>query len=215
METFSYHNVEQNTDEWLNLRCGLLTSSSIKTVMANYGKAFSDPAKKLALNIATQQLTGKIDQSGFTNEHTERGHEQEPIARRLYEEYFFCDVQDGGFFSSDFLGCSPDGLVCDNGLIEIKSVLGYAHYQNLKRGGIDPAYKWQCIANVMFTGRQWIDFISYSADFPDDKQLFVCRRYAKDMKDEFEQIDIRVKAFKSLVDDCKIKINNGDYVVVC
>lgn len=212
---FNFHDVEQNTDEWMALRCGKLTSSNLKTVMANYGKAFSDTAKKLAVSIATQQITGKQDQSGFSNSHTERGHEQEPIARRLYEECFFCDVQDGGFFSSDFLGCSPDGLVCDDGLIEIKSVLGYAHFQNVKRGAVDPAYKWQNVGNVKFTGRKWIDFISYSADYPDDKQLFVCRRYAKDMKEEFEQIDIRVKAFKSLVDDCKAKINNGDYVVGC
>ena len=161
--------------------------------MANYGKAFGDPAKKYAVNIAIEQITGNPIASTFTNDHMERGHEQEPIARMLYEDENFIKVTNGGFFGSDFIGCSPDGLVGDDGVIEIKSVIAPVHYANIKRQNVDPAYKWQCVGNVKFTGRDWIDFVSYCADFPEDKQLFVKRLYFADLHDELAMIDLRVQ----------------------
>jgi len=78
---FEFHDVDQNTDEWFAMRAGLLTSSKLGTVMANYGKAFGDPAKKYAVNIAIEQITGQPIPSTFSNDHMERGHEQEPVAR--------------------------------------------------------------------------------------------------------------------------------------
>ena len=78
---FEFYDVEQNTDAWLQLRAGKLTSSNLGKVMANYGKAFGDPAKKLAVQIAIEQITGKPQESGYSNDHMDRGHEQEPIAR--------------------------------------------------------------------------------------------------------------------------------------
>ena len=144
--------VRQNTDEWFDLRAGKLTSSKFGTIMANYGKAFGEPAKKYAVSIAIEQITGKrIEGQSFSNEHTERGHAQEPVARSLYEEETFCDVTNGGFWEGDFMGCSPDGMV-GNGCIEIKSVVSHVHYANVKRGSVDPSYKWQCIGNLMHTG---------------------------------------------------------------
>ena len=125
--------VQQNTDDWFSLRAGKLTSSKLGVVMANYGKSFGEPAKKYAVNIAIEQITGEPIPSTYTNEHMQRGHEQEPLARMLYEEEYFCDVTNGGFFGSKFIGCSPDGLVSDSGLIEIKSVIGSVHFANIKR----------------------------------------------------------------------------------
>ena len=206
---YEFIDVEQNSDEWFELRSGKLTSSKLGIVMANYGKAFGEPAKKYAVNIAIEQITGEPIASTFTNAHMERGHEQEPIARELYENNTFSDVTNGGFFDCDFVGCSPDGMVYDDGVIEIKSVIASVQFANVKRGKVDPAYYWQCVGNLKFTGRQWLDFISYSSEFPVDKQLFVHRIYAADLQDDFNKIDSRVCDFKNLVAECKeIILNN-------
>lgn len=209
---FKFHDVDQNSDEWFALRAGRLTSSKLGTVMANYGKSFGEPAKKYAVNIAIEQITGQPIASTYTNEHMERGHEQEPIARMLYEEENFTEVTNGGFFGSDFIGCSPDGLVGD-GLIEIKSVIAPVHFATIKRQNVDPAYKWQCIGNLKFTGLDWIDFVSYCADFPEDKQLFVKRLHVDQLTEEFEMIDIRIGEFKTLVDETKQLILESNYSI--
>lgn len=208
---FNYHDIEQNSDEWLQLRAGKLTSSKLGVIMANYGKAFGEPAKKYAVNIAIEQITGSPIASDYTNEHMQRGHEQEPLARMLYEEETFCEVSNGGFFEDVFVGCSPDGLVYDEGLIEIKSVIAPVHFANVKRQSVDPAYKWQCIGNLMFTGREWIDFISYCADFPEDRRLYTYRIQKSDMTEEFSMITSRVFEFKALVDTTRETILNNSY----
>ena len=208
---FKFVDVEQNTDEWFELRAGLLTSSKLGVVMANYGKAFGEPAKKYAVNIAIEQITGKAISSSYSNEHMERGHEQEPIARMLYEDQTFCESSNGGFFGSDFIGCSPDGLVYDCGVIEIKSVISNVHYANVKRQSVDPAYKWQCIGNLKFTGRDWLDFVSYCADYPEDKQLFIHRIEKWNLSEEFKMIDNRVEEFRQLVIETKRMIIESNY----
>ena len=208
---FNFIDIEQNTDEWFALRAGRLTSSKLGTIMANYGKAFGEPAKKYAVNIAIEQITGIPLSSGYSNEHMERGHEQEPLARMLYEEDLFCEVSNGGFFESDFVGCSPDGLVYDEGVIEIKSVIPSVHYANVKRQNVDPAYRWQCIGNLKFTGRQWLDFVSYCADFPSERKLFTFRLNQQDLSEEFGMIDARIEQFKKLVSDTKKTIIDSEY----
>jgi len=203
VETCKFIDINQNTDEWLALRAGKLTSSKLGCVMANYGKAFGEPAKKYAVNVAIEQITGNPISGGYSNEHMERGHEQEPMARMMYEEHNFSDVTNGGFFDLGLVGCSPDGLVGDDGVIEIKSVIASVQFANVKRGKVDPAYFWQCVGNLKFTGREWLDFVSYCSEFPEGKQLFTHRIYAKDLAEEFKQIDLRVSEFQKLVDDAK------------
>ena len=208
---FKFYDVEQNTDEWFTLRAGRLTSSKLGVIMANYGKAFGEPAKKYAVNIAVEQITGKPIASTYTNDHMERGHEQEPIARMLYEEEMFCEVDNGGFFGSDTLGCSPDGLVNDCGAIEIKSVISSTHYATIKRQNVDPAYKWQCIGNLMLTDRDWLDFVSYCSDFPEDKRLYVHRLNKGVFAEEFTMLNSRIAEFLALVAETKSIILNSNY----
>lgn len=208
---FEFINVEQNTDEWYALRAGKLTSSNLSKVMANLGKAFGEPAKKYAVNIAIEQITGNPISSNYSNDHMERGHEQEPIARNLYEQEMFCEVTNGGFFDGGFIGCSPDGLL-EDGVIEIKSVIPSVHFANIKRGSVDPAYKWQCIGNLQYTDREWLDFISFCADFPEDKQLFTHRLYAEKLTEEFKILNDRTHEFESLVNDTKQLILKSNYI---
>ncbi len=210
---FNFVDVDQNSDEWFEMRGGLITSSKLGVIMANIDKAFGEPAKKYAVNIAIEQITAKAISSGYSNEHMERGHEQEPIARMLYEQENFCDVTNGGFFENGDIGCSPDGLVGDDGVIEIKSVIASTQYATVKRQKLDPSYKWQCIGNLKFTGRDWIDYISYCSDFPEDKQLFIHRINKVDVKKEFQMIDDRIHDFLMLVIDTKQIILESNYSI--
>lgn len=194
-----FHDVQQNTDEWMALRVGRATASNFGCFMANEGKAFGDPAKRYALQIALEISTGKKAEFSFSNEHTERGHEQEPVARMLYEETTFCDVANGGFFDCGDYGDSPDGLVDSDGVIEIKSVIAPTHYATLLRGSYDPAYRWQLVGHLDCTGRDWVDFISYCADFPADKQLLTYRITRDDVADELERLRARRAEFLELV----------------
>lgn len=208
MSKFIFYDLEQSSDEWFQARSGMPTSSKLSCVMANYGKAFGTPAVKYARKIALEIVTGKPISDGFSNSHTERGHEEEPIARALYEASTFSSVANGGFFTDGETGCSPDGLVGDDGVTEFKSVIYSVQFDNIKRANIDPAYKWQCIGNMKFTGRKWLHFVTYCADFPEDKQLFIHRIFADDFEKEYEMIDIRLKEFRVLINE-SIKLING------
>ena len=195
--------IDQNTDEWLDLRAGKVTGSAVACVMANYGKAFGDPAKRLAVNIAIEQITGRAIRSNYTNADMERGHEMEPFARMMYEDETFNTVTNGGFFDNGFTGCSPDGLCSDDLVIEIKSVIPSVQYKRVKYGKYDSAYHWQLCFNLKETGRTQIDYVSYCAEFPTGKQLFIDTLRADDLQEEFKKIDLRLAEFKELVDQIK------------
>ena len=204
-----FHDVQQNTEEWESLRIGKITSSSMGLIMANYDKAFGDPAKRYALKIALERMSGVKAEYSFSNSHTERGHEQEPIARAEYEAMMFVDVQNGGFFDLGNIGASPDGIVGEKGLIEIKSVIAPVHYATLKRGSFDPAYQWQLYANLKTTEREWIDFISYCEEFVEPKRMLIHRVNANDCAEQFQMIDKRISEFESLVAEIIESIKKG------
>lgn len=196
-----FHDIEQNTEEWLALRTGKATASNFACFMANDGKAFGKPAQDYALQIALERAKGTRQEAGFSNAHTERGHEQEPIARMLYEEETFSDVANGGFFDCGEYGDSPDGLINHNGIIEIKSVIDSVHYANIKRGSFDPAYRWQLIGHLDCTGREWVDFVSYCSEFTIGKQLFIHRLYREEYLDEIARLNARREEFLALVSE--------------
>ncbi len=202
-----FHNVEQNTDEWLNLRIGKATASKFGTFMANEGKAFGEPAKDYALQIALEISTGKKAEFGFSNDHTERGHEQEPVARMLYEEENFVTVSNGGFFDCGEYGDSPDGLVGLDGGIEIKSVIAKTHYATLRRGSFDPSYRWQLVGHLDCTGLEWFDFVSYCSEFPESKQLITHRIYADMVRDEIKRLRDRRGEFLHMVKEILKALN--------
>lgn len=205
-----FHDVEQNSDAWMALRLGKATCSMFGTFMANYGKAFGEPAKREALRIALERITGQKASVSFSNDHTERGHEQEPIAKMLYAEQTFSRVTNGGFFGCKTYGDSPDGLVGKVGVIEVKSVIAPVHYETILRGRFDPAYKWQLVGHLDCTGREWVDFISYCSDFPRDSQLFVSRMSRCDVAQELAMLAERRSMFLRLVDEIERDIRGED-----
>jgi hypothetical protein len=191
--------VQQNTEEWQCLRLGKATASNFACFMANDGKAFGEPAKRYALQLALETLTGRKADHSFSNEHTERGHEQEPVAKMLYEREHFCTVTNGGFFDCGDYGDSPDGLVGKDGVIEIKSVIAPTHYANLMRGTFDPSYRWQLVGHLDCTERKWVDFISYCSDFPEEQQLLVYRLEREQVEEDIKRLRARRDEFLGLV----------------
>ncbi|HEY5851976.1 MAG TPA: YqaJ viral recombinase family protein [Lysobacter sp.] len=203
-----FHDVEQNTEAWDALRLGKATASNNAKFMANYGKAFGDPALRYALQIALEIVTGRKAEYSFKNDDMERGHEQEPVARMLYEEEHFVDVTNGGFFDWGSHGDSPDGLVAADGIVEIKSVIASTHEATIRRGKPDPAYKWQLVGHLDCTGREWVDFVSYCSDYPEWDQLVVYRTYRKDVEEELAQLAERRGQFLELVQEKVIELQS-------
>lgn len=194
-----FHDIPQNTEEWEALRLGKATASCFAKFMANDGKAFGEPAKRYALQLALERSTGRKSEYSFKNDDMERGHEQEPLARLMYEETTFSDIQNGGFFDWGEYGDSPDGLIGEDGIVEIKSVIAPVHYDNCRRGSFDPKYRWQLVGHLECTGRQWVDFVSYCADYPDGGQLYVYRLTRAECADEIKRLQSRRAEFLALV----------------
>jgi hypothetical protein len=194
-----FHDVEQNSPEWDALRLGKATASSYSKFMANYGKPFGEPAHRYALQLALERITGRKAEYSFRNDDMDRGHEQEPLARMLYEEQTFSEVRSGGFFDWGEYGDSPDGLVDDDGVTEFKSVIASTHEANIKRGAPDPTYKWQLVGHLDGTARQWVDFGSYCSDYPEWSRLVVYRVHRRDVEAELKQLAERRAQFLELV----------------
>ena len=209
---FIHHDIPQNTTEWQILRCGKVTASNFAIVMANEGKSFSDAAKKYALQIALERINGTKSEVVFSNDHMERGREQEPIARMLYEMEQFVNVDNGGFFDCGLYGDSPDGLVNEDGVIEIKSVIAPVHYATIRRGSHDPAYTWQIVGHLDCTNRAWVDFVSYCSEFPEHKQIVVYRAHRNDYLDHIERLRKRREEFLKLVRTIESEIRDDYYI---
>lgn len=194
-----WHDVEQNSPEWEELKLGKPSASGYSKFMAHLGKPFGEPAHRYALQLALEQITGRKAEHSFKNDDMERGHEQEPIAKMLFEEQFFVDVTNGGFFDWGTHGDSPDGLVNGSGVVEIKSVIASTHEATIKRGKADPAYKWQLVGHLDGTGRDYVDFVSFCSDYPEWKQLVVYRTYRNEVEEELAQLAERRAEFLELV----------------
>ena len=194
-----FHDIPQNSDEWFALRLGKATASKFGTFMANDGKAFGDPAKDYALQLALERATGQKADSGYTSPDMERGQALEPVARQLYEEANFCDVLNGGFFCWGEFGDSPDGLIGLDGALEIKCVQPKAHFATLRRKAPDPAYRWQLVGHLDCTGREWVDFVSYCPEFPEETRLLVHRVTASEVAEDIERLRARRADFLALV----------------
>ena len=165
-----YHkDLEQGTDEWHKLRLGIMTASNLKHLFT--GKlaiSKANEVKTLAFELAAQRKMNHVDET-FQSYHMERGHIEEVIARDIYSEKI-AQVTECGFITSDKLGYrigySPDGLVGEDGLIEIKSVIQKNQIKTIVGGEMPLEYMCQCQTGLLVTGRKWIDFISYSNGMP-------------------------------------------------
>ncbi len=198
-----FHDVDQSEQEWLDLRLGFVTASNFACIMANNGKAFGEPAKKYAMRVALESET-KQSVETYSNAFMDRGIELEPLARSQYEDDNMVQVSNGGFMEFGTFGASSDGLVGDDGMIEIKSVIYSTHYERFIKGGADPKYKYQMQGQMWVYDRKYCDFVSFCPEFPKRKNLYVFR---VDRDEEMiEQMRERLDEFVKLVDEYKEKI---------
>jgi len=158
------HKIDQNTEEWQRLRMGKFTASSFKDLFSGKTTATYE---KVIYRIAFERLTGTSPES-FSNEWMQRGHELQDSAQMQYELSHNCEVDPGGFVEmNEWAGCSPDGFVGDNGLLEIKCPAYNTHINYLLGGKLPSIYKWQVHGQLWITERQWCDFMSYYPGLPD------------------------------------------------
>ena len=181
----------QGSPEWFEARRGNVGASSVYKVMA---KGQGKTRRSYMDELLAEKLGCVIE--GFTNAAMERGTELEPVARSQYEIERDAMVQEAGFIMHPTIagfGASPDGLVGDDGLIEIKCPNTVTHLATLESGTIDGKYQWQMLAQMACTGRQWCDFMSYDDRMPDDLQSVIIR-FERDEK-KIAQMETEVSAF--------------------
>jgi predicted phage-related endonuclease len=159
----------QGTDEWLAARRGLLTASEVKLILTPTLKvAANEKTRAHVYEIAAQRITGHVEPS-YVGDDMLRGHDEEYLARQLYAEKV-APVLDCGFITNrEFgftIGCSPDGLVAEDGMIESKSRRQKFQVETISTGTVPPEHMLQLQASLLVTGRKWIDFLSYSNGMP-------------------------------------------------
>lgn len=164
MKTYHY-DIEQGTDEWHELRKGVLTSTAIKTLITPTGKlANNDTTRAHVYEVAAQRINKRREES-YSSFDMMRGHLEEVLARDLYSKHYE-QVTECGFVTEDKLGFivgySPDGLVGEDGLIEIKSAKSWIQVQRIADGVMPSKHIAQVQTGLWITGRKWCDFISYS-----------------------------------------------------
>ncbi len=166
-----YRELEQGTDEWLAARCGILTASTIgqlitpKTVKV----ANNDISRGLTTSLVAERITGHVETIIPTRD-MERGTLDEPYARDAYAKREQVRVDEVGFMVRDFsghpLGYSPDGLVGDGGLIEIKSRRQKKHLATVLADEVPLENMAQIQAGLLVSGRAWCDYVSYCGGMP-------------------------------------------------
>ena len=166
-----HDDVVQGSDEWHAMRCGLLTASEMKLVItpSKLQIAKNDKCRAHAYELAAQRITGYVEPQYITDAMM-RGHEDEIHAADLYAEKY-APVQECGFITQDFvggmvLGFSPDRLVGDDGLIEIKSRSQKYQMQTVSNDEVPVEHIPQVQTGMLISGRKWCDYVSYCSGMP-------------------------------------------------
>ena len=199
----------QRSDGWYAARLGCVTASKVHDVVARQknGKYYAERANYLA-EVVLERLTGQPT-SGFTSAAMQHGIDTEPQARAAYSFMHDADVDEVGFVphpTIEWAGASPDGLVGDDGMLEMKCPQAAGHLALLLGGDIDLRYASQMQFQMACAGRLWCDFASFNPSFPPHLQLHV-RRIKRDdeliatMEDEVRTFLIEVdRKIKQLED---------------
>ena len=157
---------EQGSPEWLASRLGRPSASMFSNLITTSGKP-SSSAKKYIAEMVAERLTGR-SKPFYTNDHMERGNFLETEAREAYEFITDLEVVETGFIlhDSEEFGCSPDGLVANDGGLEIKCPSDGVHAGYLIDGKVPTKYYQQVQGCMWVTGRDWWDFMSYHPEMP-------------------------------------------------
>lgn len=166
--------MEQKTEEWFAARLGKVTASRIKDVLA--GKTTAARRNYMAQLVIERMTQHKPD--AFTNAAMQWGTDQEPFARAAYEARNGVLVDETGLVDHPVIpnsGASPDGLIGDDGLLEIKCPNSATHMETLLSRKPDSDYIAQMQWQMACTGRAWCDFVSFDPRMPENLQLCIIR----------------------------------------
>ena len=192
--------IEQGTEAWLQLRLGKVTASRVADIMAKTKTGVSASRGNYLIELALQRVTGNIEPM-YTNDAMAWGTATEPQARVDYE------VKTGNFVDQiafvehptiEWFGCSPDGLVGNDGLIEIKCPNSATHWATIKDGKPPNKYVIQMQTQMACTNRQWCDFVSFDPRMPERSQLFICRVERDQIM--IDEIEVEVMKFLNEVE---------------
>jgi hypothetical protein len=166
-------NCAQGSTEWFACRMGIPTASQFATVMASgRGGAESKTRRTYMLKLAGEIITGEPMDS-VSNRHTERGHEMEPEARSFYAFQNDVEPELVGFIRNGQTGGSPDSLVGNDGMLEIKTKLPHLLAEVILKGDFPAEHHAQCQGQLWVAEREWIDLVCYWPKMP----KFIIRAY--------------------------------------
>jgi hypothetical protein len=179
-----YHfDIEQGSEEWHALRCGILTASEMKFIVTPTLKPASNDKERAHLFELLGQRITQHTEPRYISDDMLRGHEDEIEARIRYAENF-APVTECGFVTNDdhgfVIGYSPDGLVDYDGLIECKSRRQKYQVETILADRVPEEYMLQIQTGLLVTGREWLDFVSYCAGLP----MFVKRVFPDELYQE-------------------------------
>jgi putative phage-type endonuclease len=169
--------MEQRSTEWFNARLGKVTASRVADVIAKTKTGYSTSRENYMAQLVCERMTGTQGES-YNNAAMQWGTDQEPLARAAYEAVSDVLVDEVGFIVHPTIiaaGASPDGLVGDDGLIEIKCPNTATHIDTLLSDKVPSKYNTQMQWQMACTGRKWCDFVSFDPRMPDGLQIFIQR----------------------------------------
>lgn len=198
MSLHQYPDLEQRSDEWFAARRGIVTASVVSQLLTPTLKvADNETSRALTATLAIERINGWSEETRLTDDMW-RGVEHEPIARDLYSEHH-APASEFGFMRREedgwTLGLSPDGVVDDIGLIEIKCPRAKAHFHTILTDRVPSQYTAQCQAALLVSGRAWLDYVSFHSGMP----LKVIRVYPD--PDWFDAIEAACRRFEESVDN--------------
>jgi putative phage-type endonuclease len=167
--------MEQQSNEWFTARLGKVTASRVADVITKTKTGYSASRDNYMAQLICERLTGQKGES-FTNAAMEHGTQTEPLARSAYENARNLLVKEVGFINHpriEMSGASPDGLVAEDGLVEIKCPNTATHIDTLLSGKVPTKYITQMQWQMLCCQRKWCDFVSFDNRLPEHLQLFV------------------------------------------
>lgn len=193
--------VSQGSTEWLWCRNGRITGSRISDVTATLKRGgYAAARRDYIMEIMAERLTGRAE-NHYVSPEMAFGSENEPIARTEYEMLTGSVVELAGFIFHpryDFTGSSPDGLIDDDGMLEIKVPKTVTHLNWMRAGEVPEEHLGQCYWNMACAERDWLDFMSHDPRLPKKVQTFIVRLYRDDAK--IAEIEREVLKFHAEVD---------------
>lgn len=193
--------IDQRTPEWFQQRLGKATASKIADIVARTKSGYSASRANYRAQLVCERLTG-VPQDSFTNAAMQWGTETEPQARAAYCFHRDADAIECGFFDHPTIpmsGASPDGLIGDDGLLELKCPNTATHIETLLGKAAPAKYVHQMQWQMACTGRAWCDFASFDPRLPEEMRLFVVRLHRDDAM--IAELEREVTAFLAEVDE--------------